>query len=45
MSTQTATPPAGADAATGGKKGWFWKAVVLGLILAVIGAECLFAFV
>lgn len=47
MSTQTAPPPAGAptDAASGGKKGWFWKAVVLGLILAVIGAECLFAFV
>lgn len=49
MSTQTMPPPAAhaasGDAATGGKKGWFWKAVVLGLILAVIGAECLFAFV
>lgn len=43
----TATPAApSAEAATGGKKGgWFWKVVVLGLILAVIGAECLFAFV
>jgi flagellar FliL protein len=47
MSTATASPPAAsADAAPAGKKsGWFWKAVVLGLILAVIGAECLFAFV
>lgn len=49
MSTQTMPPPAGhaatADAAAGGKKSWFWKAVVLGLIMAVIGAECLFAFV
>lgn len=42
----TATASAPAEAATGGKKGgWFWKVVVLGLILAVIGAECLFAFV
>lgn len=49
MSTQTMPPPAGhaatGDAAAGGKKSWFWKAVVLGLIMAVIGAECLFAFV
>ena len=43
----TAAPPAGAaEAAPSAKKGgWFWKAVILGLILAVIGAECLFAFV
>lgn len=44
----TATAPAAAPveaAPAGQKSGWFWKAVVLGLILAVIGAECLFAFV
>jgi flagellar FliL protein len=44
----TAAPPqaAPAEAAPAAKKsGWFWKAVILGLILAVIGAECLFAFV
>ena len=49
MSTQTMPAPAAhaasSDVAASGKKGWFWKAVVLGLILAVIGAECLFAFV
>lgn len=44
--TATAPPPAAAEAAPSGQKaGWFWKVVVLGLILAVIGAECLFAFV
>lgn len=44
----TATAPAAttAEAAPAGQKsGWFWKLVALGLILAVIGAECLFAFV
>ncbi|HWB11077.1 MAG TPA: flagellar basal body-associated FliL family protein [Pirellulales bacterium] len=49
MSATTAPPPAAAaavEAAPASKKsGWFWKAVILGLILAVIGAECLFAFV
>ncbi|HEV3342066.1 MAG TPA: hypothetical protein VG125_16985, partial [Pirellulales bacterium] len=48
MSATTTAPPqaATAEAAPAGKKsGWFWKAVILGLILAVIGAECLFAFV
>jgi flagellar basal body-associated protein FliL len=48
MSTTTQSPaaPAGFADSTGKKSsGWFWKAVVLGLILAVIGAECLFAFV
>ena len=45
MSTTTAAP-AGAEVSAGAKKSsWFWKAVILGLILAVIGAECLFAFV
>lgn len=44
--TATASGPATAEAAPAGQKsGWFWKAIVLGLILAVIGAECLFAFV
>ncbi|HVA51431.1 MAG TPA: flagellar basal body-associated FliL family protein [Pirellulales bacterium] len=44
--TATASSATPADAAPSGKKsGWFWKVVVLGLILAVIGAECLFAFV
>ena len=45
----TATAPAvqaATEAAPAVKRsGWFWKAVILGLILAVIGAECLFAFV
>lgn len=46
MSATTASPAAAAEAAPAGNKpGWFWKVVVLGLILAVIGAECLFAFV
>lgn len=47
MSATTVSPAASsAEAAPSGKKaGWFWKAVVLGLILSVIGAECLFAFV
>ena len=47
MSTTTAPPPAApAEAApTSKRSGLFWKIVVLGLILAVIGAECLFAFV
>lgn len=47
MSATTVSPAAaGTESAPSGKKsGWFWKAVVLGLILAVIGAECLFAFV
>jgi flagellar basal body-associated protein FliL len=48
MSATAAPPPAAAaaEAAPATKKsGWFWKAVILGLILAVIGAECLFAFV
>ena len=47
MSTTTLPPPAATTepAPAGQKSGWFWKAVVLGLILAVIGAECLFAFV
>lgn len=48
MSTTIQSPaPAAGFADSAGKKsgGWFWKAVVLGLILAVIGAECLFAFV
>ena len=47
MSTTTATAPAPAteSAPAAKKSGWFWKVVVLGLILAVIGAECLFAFV
>lgn len=48
MSTTIQAPaaPAGFADSTGKKSGgWFWKAVVLGLILAVIGAECLFAFV
>jgi flagellar basal body-associated protein FliL len=47
MSTITAAPTAAPlETAPAGKKGgWFWKAIVLGLILAVIGAECLFAFV
>jgi flagellar basal body-associated protein FliL len=47
MSTTTASAPAApAESAPAAKKsGWFWKVVVLGLILAVIGAECLFAFV
>jgi flagellar basal body-associated protein FliL len=43
--TATAPAPAAEAAAAGQKSGWFWKAIVLGLILAVIGAECLFAFV
>ena len=44
--TATAPASAPAEAAPAGQKsGWFWKAVVLGLILSVIGAECLFAFV
>lgn len=47
MSTTIQSPaaPAGFDSAGKKSGGWFWKAVVLGLILAVIGAECLFAFV
>ncbi|HVX11034.1 MAG TPA: flagellar basal body-associated FliL family protein [Pirellulales bacterium] len=47
MSATTAAPTAApAEAAPAGQKsGWFWKVVVLGLIMAVIGAECLFAFV
>jgi flagellar FliL protein len=47
MSTTTVTAPTPAAelAPTATKSGWFWKVVVLGLILAVIGAECLFAFV
>ncbi|HEX7377631.1 MAG TPA: flagellar basal body-associated FliL family protein [Pirellulales bacterium] len=47
MSAATSAPAsATADAAPAGQKsGWFWKFVVLGLMLAVIGAECLFAFV
>lgn len=43
--TATATAPATEAAPATKKSGWFWKIVVLGLILAVIGAECLFAFV
>ena len=49
MSTQgvaaapTAAPTVEATAEK--KSGWFWKLIVLGLIVAVIGAECLFAFV
>ena len=44
--TATSPRPAATEAAPAGQKsGWFWKVVVLGLILAVIGAECLFAFV
>lgn len=46
MSATTTAPATVGESAPAGKKaGWFWKAVVLGLILAVIGAECLFAFV
>lgn len=48
MTTQTApVPPVSAASDTLGdkKSGWFWKLIVLGLIAAVIGAECLFAFV
>jgi len=48
MPTQAApAPPPGAapDAPTEKKSGWFWKLIVLGLIAAVIGAECLFAYV
>ena len=48
MTTQAAAAPAPAAApeAQGEKKGgWFWKLIVLGLIAAVIGAECLFAYV
>lgn len=48
MTTQAAAAPApaaAADAQTEKKSGWFWKLVVLGLIAAVIGAECLFAYV
>lgn len=47
MTTQTApaSPPAAADAPAEKKSGWFWKLIVLGLIAAVIGAECLFAYV
>lgn len=43
--TATAPAPSVEAAPAGQKSGWFWKMVVLGLILAVIGAECLFAFV
>lgn len=48
MTTQTAPVPpvsAASDALGDKKSGWFWKLIVLGLIAAVIGAECLFAFV
>lgn len=49
MSTQAAaSAPSAAPAAEGAaekQSGWFWKLTVLGLIVAVIGAECLFAFV
>lgn len=48
MTTQaaTASPPAAAAEAPAEKKsGLFWKLIVLGLIAAVIGAECLFAYV
>lgn len=49
MSTQgAAAVPTAAPAAEGAsekKSGWFWKLIVLGLVVAVIGAECLFAFV
>ncbi|HET6881335.1 MAG TPA: flagellar basal body-associated FliL family protein [Pirellulales bacterium] len=46
MSATATSPAATPEAAPAGQKsGWFWKVVVLGLILAVIGAECLFAFV
>lgn len=48
MTTQTAAAPspvAAPEAQTEKKSGWFWKLVVLGLIAAVIGAECLFAYV
>jgi flagellar basal body-associated protein FliL len=46
MSATATSPAAAPEAASAGQKsGWFWKVVVLGLILAVIGAECLFAFV
>jgi flagellar FliL protein len=49
MSTQgAAAAPTAAPAVEGAaekKSGWFWKLIVLGLIVAVIGAECLFAFV
>jgi flagellar FliL protein len=48
MTTQAAAapPPAAApDGQAEKKSGWFWKLVVLGLIAAVIGAECLFAYV
>lgn len=49
MSTQAAAPAPSAmptpDSLGEKKSGWFWKLLVLGLIAAVIGAECLFAFV